>query len=162
MWLERSPNRRGSKIRSVNRHPSLDSSNQGALLVRAENDTRLFSEREKNAAQIFRLAVSRFFDFVRIGQRPPNIRMIGNALDFQQFLILDRLSVAEVKAQAVGFDQRAGLMNVSPQLLAQHRMKNMGSGMVALNIPTPFGVDNRQSRVAHAYGAAGDGANVRN
>src|SRR5207248_5920165 len=56
-------------------------SNQRALLVRAEIDTHLFSERQKDAAEIVRLAIGRFFDFLRIAQRPPDIRMIGDALD---------------------------------------------------------------------------------
>src|SRR5207253_2260235 len=66
---------------SVQRHPSLYSTDQRALFIGAEIDTHLFSEREKDAAQIVRLAIGCFFYLFRIAQQPPDIRMIGDALD---------------------------------------------------------------------------------
>src|SRR5437764_2192370 len=66
----------------VQRHSSLDPPDQRAFLVGAEIDTHLLFQRQEDAAQIVRLAIGGFFDFLRIAQWPPDVGMIGDALDF--------------------------------------------------------------------------------
>src|SRR6266481_5977629 len=65
----------------MQRHSSLDPPKQRSFFVSAEIDTHLLFQGKEDAAQIIRLPVGRFFDFLGIAWRPANIRMIGNALD---------------------------------------------------------------------------------
>ena len=55
----------------------------------------------------------------------------------------DRRVVAEVEAQAVGRDQRARLLHVLAEHLAQRPVQDVGAGVVAADGVAPLGVDGR-------------------
>ena len=52
---------------------------------------------------------------------------------FSELLTFDSLEMREVKAQAIGFDQRAGLSNVISENIPQGPMKDMRGSVMALN-----------------------------
>jgi hypothetical protein len=56
--------------------------------------------------------------------------------------------VAEVEAQAVGADQRAGLLDVLAEHLAQRMVQDVRAGVVAADGVATVGVDGRRGRVA--------------
>src|SRR6476660_1150522 len=67
----------------MQRHAALNTTKQGCMLVAAEIDAHLFSEREKYASEIIRFGI-RFlpgFHVPSVGHGPPDVGMIGDALD---------------------------------------------------------------------------------
>ena len=52
-----------------------------------------------------------------------------------------------VESQAIGFNQRTGLLDVDPQCFAQDGVKNVGACMISGNAPSPFFVDLSQDFV---------------
>ena len=69
--------------------------------------------------------------------------LVGPALDVAHFCVRQRLVVGKVEAQAIGRHQRAGLMHVCPQALAQGGMEHVGPRVVAHDVPAPVRVDGR-------------------
>ena len=78
---------------------------------------------------------------------------IGKALDLRHILVAQRLAVGEVEAQALGRDQRAGLMHVRAQAIAQRGVQHVRARVVAHDVPAPVGVDGRLGRVTDLDGA---------
>ena len=89
----------------------------------------------------------------------PNL-LVDQPLDLPHLLVGNLLHVAEVEAQPVRRDQRAGLPHVRSQHLTQRRMQQMSSRVVAGRVLPPHGVDVRVHRVAHDDAALGDLAEV--
>ena len=77
----------------------------------------------------------------RVGQRLG----VGEALDLLDLLGGDRLVVREVEAQPVGRDQRAGLLDVVAEHLAQRVVQQVGGGVVAADGVAAVDVDRRPS-----------------
>ncbi len=75
----------------------------------------------------------------RVGERLG----VGEALDLGDLVVGDRLVVAEVEAQPVGPHQRAGLLDVVAEHLAQRGMQQVGGGVVAPDGVAPVDVDRR-------------------
>ena len=57
--------------------------------------------------------------------------------------------VSEVKAQAVGSHQGAGLLDVLAQGAAQRVVQEVGGGVIAGDVQPPFGVHQGAGPVAH-------------
>src|SRR6476646_6217872 len=67
----------------MQRHAALNTTQQGRMLVAAEIDPHLFSEREKDAPEIIRFGMTFLPGFygLAVGHAPPDVRMIGDAPD---------------------------------------------------------------------------------
>ena len=68
-------------------------------------------------------------------------------LDGLQFLGADGLVVGEVEAQALRFHQGAGLLDVVAQVTPQHRLEEVGGGVVAHDAAAARGVHGKMRRV---------------
>ena len=90
-----------------------------AVLVAEESDdvVRFFGKR-------------RFVGFEGIVQEE---LLVGYPFDFGKLLGLDSFEMGKVKAQAVGFDERAGLADVIAQHFAQGPVQDVGCGVVPLD-----------------------------
>ena len=79
-----------------------------------------------------------------VGQR----LLVGDLLDLGDLVVGERGVVAEVEAQPVGPDQRAGLLDVLAEHLAQRVVQHVRAGVVAADRRPPVGVDRRRRRSA--------------
>ena len=57
--------------------------------------------------------------------------LVGEVFDVLQLLVVDAGEVREVEAQVAGIDQRARLLHMRAQHIAQRRVQQMRAGMVA-------------------------------
>ena len=86
---------------------------------------------------------------------PSSIGVVHKGVDRGELLGRDALEVREVKAQAVGLDKGAGLMNVVAQNVLEGRVKQMGGSVRAAHALAALDVDARGHGVAELE-AAGD------
>ncbi len=61
--IAQKPRVSSQRVDPMQRHPPVDSPNQGVFLVTAEIDTHLLFQRKENPTQIVRLAIGFFFGF---------------------------------------------------------------------------------------------------
>ena len=73
---------------------------------------------------------------------------VGQVFDVLQLLVADRGKVREVEAQVAGIDQRARLLHMLAQHLAQRGMQQVRAGMVAHGGAADFVVDHGVDLVA--------------
>jgi hypothetical protein len=73
------------------------------------------------------------------------VHLIFDALDF---LSRHRLSVAEVEAEAIGFDERALLRDMRPQHIAQRRMQQVRRRVVGADLCAARVIDFQRCFVA--------------
>ena len=76
---------------------------------------------------------------------------VGDVLDRCEFLVVDRLRVAEVEAQAVGRDERALLGDVIAEHLAQRLVQKMRRRMVGAHGRAARMVDDRVRATASSF-----------
>ena len=81
--------------------------------------------------------------------------LVGTRFDVVNIFLAQRQGMGKVEAQALWRDQRAGLMHVIAQPLAQCRVQYVGGRVVAHDVPAPLGVDDGLGRVADLNRAAG-------
>ena len=74
--------------------------------------------------------------------------VVGQVLDLDQLVGRHRLVVAEVEAQPVGGDQRALLLDVLAQHLAQRPVQQVGGGVVAADGVAALDVDGGGDQLA--------------
>ena len=86
-------------------------------------------------------------------QRVLHDLLVDDSLDAQELVGRDRLEMLEVEAQAVRRDERAGLLHVRAEHLAQGRMQQVGSRVVAPRGVAYVGIHLRIDDVANAQGA---------
>ena len=87
-----------------------------------------------------------------VGQR----LVVGDPFDLGDLGVGDRVVVAEVEAQPVGSDQRAGLLDVLAQHLAQRVVQHVRAGVVAADRGAAGDVDRGGHRDAGLQGASRD------
>ena len=68
--------------------------------------------------------------------------------------------MGEIEAQAVGRNERAGLVDMVAETFAQGGVQDVRCCVVAHDVPTALGVDDGASGVLYANGAGGDFADV--
>ena len=85
---------------------------------------------------------------------------VGHPLDLGRSARRHRLVVGEVEAQAVGGDERAGLLDVVAEHLAQGAVQQVGGGVVAPRRVAPLDVDGRRGDLARRDRAVDDAADV--
>ena len=73
----------------------------------------------------------------RVGERLG----VGQPFDLEDLLVGHGVVVAEVEAEPVGADHRAGLLHVLAEHLAQRVVQQVGGGVVAADRGAPIGVD---------------------
>ncbi len=83
---------------------------------------------------------------------------VDDVLDFLQFFWRDAGEVAEVEAKAGAVDERAGLLDVGAEHLAQGRVDEVGAGVVAHGAAAFGAVDDRGDCVADGEAFAGGDA----
>ena len=83
---------------------------------------------------------------------------VGEVFDVLQLFVVDRGEVREVEAQMRGIDQRARLLHVLAQHIAQRGMQKVRAGVVAHGGAADFVVDHRVHFVADVDGLLGDDA----
>ncbi len=81
---------------------------------------------------------------------------VGDVLDLLQLFVGDRGEVREVEAQIVGRDQRAGLLDVGSEHLAQRGVEQVGRRVMAARGRAQLGVDDGDELFADGDGLAGD------
>ena len=86
----------------------------------------------------------------RVGQRLG----VGDLLDPADLVGGDGRVVREVEAQAIGADQRAGLLDVLAEHLAQRVVEDVRAGVVAADGDAALDVDGRRGRGAGHDAAA--------
>ena len=88
-------------------HASVNAAKQGRMLIAAEIDAYLFSEREKDMIEIIRFGMGflRGFDNLAVGHGPVDVGMIGDALDL---LVAPRV-VAELAVEGPHLQSRREL-----------------------------------------------------
>ena len=79
--------------------------------------------------------------------RWPSVSLVGDPFDLGDLGVGDRVVVAEVEAQPVGRHQRAGLLDVLAEHLAQRVVQHVRAGVVAADRGAPGDVDRAQSPV---------------
>ena len=87
-----------------------------------------------------------------VGEHP----LVGQRLDARQLVGAHRPVVAEVEAQAVGGDERAGLLHVGAEHLAQRPVQDVRAGVVAPDRLAPRRVDRRGRLLPRAQLALDD------
>ena len=95
------------------------------------------------------MASSRVMTRVSTAMIAANFR-VDQALDGRQLLRAHRLEVGEVEAQPLGVHQRAFLLDMIAQHLAQGRMHQVGRGVIERRGAAPIGVDPRLEVIADA------------
>ena len=84
--------------------------------------------------------------------------LVGEVFDVLQLLVVERGEVREVEAQVAGIDQRARLLHMRAQHIAQRGVQQMRAGMVAHGGAANFVVDHGVDFVADVNGLLGDDA----
>ena len=79
---------------------------------------------------------------------------VDDVLDLFEFFVGDLREVGEVEAQAVGIDQRAGLLDVRAQNLAQRGVEQVRAGVVAADGVAALAIDDGVDVVADGEVAA--------
>ena len=69
--------------------------------------------------------------------------LVYEVFDVEPVLLAERRIVREVEAQAVGRNERPGLLDVRPQHRPKRRVKQVRACVIAANGVTPLGVDDR-------------------
>ena len=85
---------------------------------------------------------------------------VGEVLDGRDLLGGQRLEVAEVEPEAVGLDERALLLHVVAEHLAQRPVQDVGAGVVPADGVAAVGVDGGDRFGADVDGALGDAGDV--
>ncbi len=83
---------------------------------------------------------------------------VGEVFDVLQLLVVDAGKVREVEAQVAGIDQRARLLHVRAQHIAQRGVQQVRAGMVAHGRVADVGIDHRVDFVANMNRLLGDDA----
>ena len=84
--------------------------------------------------------------------------LVGEVFDVLQLLVVERGEVREVEAQVAGIDQRARLLHMRAQHIAQRGVEQVRAGMVAHGRAADFVVDHGVDFVADVDGLLGDDA----
>ncbi len=83
---------------------------------------------------------------------------VGEVFDVLQLFVVDAGEVREVEAQVAGIDQRARLLHMRAQHVAQRRMQQVRAGVVAHGRVADLGVDHGVDLVADVDGLLGGDA----
>ena len=89
-----------------------------------------------------------------VDRRVPDDLLVDDALDAIELVARDRLEVHEVEAQAVGRDERARLLDVGAEHLAQRGVEQVRRRVIAARRVADVGVDLGGDDVARAKRAA--------
>src|SRR5581483_6040022 len=121
------------------------------------HDVAVLVAEKSERASFHRLVVARLFD-LHVGVDAD--ALVHALLDVGELFVADRAGMAEVEAQPVRRDERAGLVHVLSQLLAQHRMKNVRRRMVERGAPAIISINGQADFIADLDASLDDFAAV--
>ena len=105
----------------------------------------LFTEKRHGAR------LDSFFELrdLRVNLFVPENVLVHQVFDIEQVLLRKRRVVREVEAQAVGRDERSGLLGVRPDHFVQRRVEQVRARVIAANCVAPLCVHDGGHGVAH-------------